>query len=347
MLVVTCKDVDTTGKSYYGETALFFMDIYGNACNVGSAKKGEGPMHACEWLPNEAVQGYGGFLTLSGRMPAALTLYDKKAEPVYSFGEANVNSIYLNPYGTLVAVAGFGNLSGEVQVWNLQQRTLISHFEAAHTTAFDWTSDALHMVAATHYERLKVDNGFKIFDYLGKQLHHELCKSPEASDVHTGLGQHLYSIVALPNNGSWAEPTISPTAKGKILAEQPSTKYVPPFLRQENKGDQLEPPPFGAKKPFVNNAKQPLSKGNKVINNGNRTSLVKQQPGQTKQPPALTNEVPSGERRLKNLNKKLAQIQQLKAQVAEGKTLEKNQLDKIQNEDKLLQEISALSISVK
>ena len=47
---------------------------------------------------------------------------------------------------------------------------------------------------------------------------------------------------------------------------------------------------------------------------------------------------------MRNLKKKLYQIEKLKEQVAAGKILEKNQLDKITTETELLEQIRKLEV---
>ena len=50
------------------------------------------------------------------------------------------------------------------------------------------------------------------------------------------------------------------------------------------------------------------------------------------------------EKKVRNLKKKLHQIEKLKGQVAQGKTLEKNQMDKIASENDLIEEIKRLEL---
>ena len=52
------------------------------------------------------------------------------------------------------------------------------------------------------------------------------------------------------------------------------------------------------------------------------------------------------EKKLKGVQKKLKAVDDLKAQKAAGKTLEKNQLEKIQTEDALKKEVDALNAQI-
>ena len=51
-------------------------------------------------------------------MPSRTTLFDHRASPIYEFGEAARNIVKFNPRGRLMYVAGFGNLSGEIVLFN-------------------------------------------------------------------------------------------------------------------------------------------------------------------------------------------------------------------------------------
>ncbi|CAJ0962531.1 unnamed protein product, partial [Ranitomeya imitator] len=55
---------------------------------------------------------------------------------------------------------------------------------------------------------------------------------------------------------------------------------------------------------------------------------------------------PETDKKIKNLKKKLKAIEQLKDLQASGKSLEKNQIDKMQKEDTLLKELEDLELGV-
>lgn len=285
LLAQTFKEVDSSGKSYYGETALYFMDLKGTAVSIMGKK--EGSVHSSEWLAKSDQ-----FVAISGRMPANVALYNHRGEAVFQFGEASVNAAYINPFGNLIAFTGFGNLSGDVHVWNLKTRTLVSHFQAPNNTYFSWLPDGLHLLGGTHYARLKVDNGFKTFDHLGNQLSHHLCPEKE----------YMFKIVAIPNGDAFAEPEIAANVKGKVLKEQPVQKYIPPHLR----------------------TKEDAARMKKAM---------------TATPDDIR------EKKIKNINKKLQQIEALKQAAAEGKQLERNQLEKITKERELIRELEAVRLS--
>lgn len=61
-------------------------------------------------------------------MPAKATLFNTKCEPVFELGTGPRNSIYYNPHGNILLLGGFGNLRGQVEVWNMNNRKKIGNF---------------------------------------------------------------------------------------------------------------------------------------------------------------------------------------------------------------------------
>lgn len=120
-------DVDASGASYYGKQTLHFMNLKGDSCTVPLSK--EGPIHSHEWSPkgNE-------FCVVYGYMPAKATFFNLKCDPVFEVAEASRNSIYFNPFGNIVLLGGFGNLRGNVEVWDAKDKKLITSFQAPDTT---------------------------------------------------------------------------------------------------------------------------------------------------------------------------------------------------------------------
>ena len=107
-MVFTHTDVDATGKSYYGETSLYFLSITGNFdCRVELPQAG--PIHDVAWSPNAKE-----FIVVYGSMPARATLFDHRAAPMYELGTGARNTIKYSPTGRFFFIAGFGNLAGEL-----------------------------------------------------------------------------------------------------------------------------------------------------------------------------------------------------------------------------------------
>lgn len=124
---MTSTDVDASGASYYGKQALYFLSTKGDSCSVPLSK--EGPIHAVQWSPkgNE-------FCVIYGYMPSKATFFNMKCDAVFEVKEAARNSIYYNPFGNIILLAGFGNLRGSVEVWDAIDKKLITTFQAPDST---------------------------------------------------------------------------------------------------------------------------------------------------------------------------------------------------------------------
>ena len=66
--------------------------------------------------------------------------------------------IYSSLTFELLCLAGFGNLAGHVEFWDLKQKKEISKFKAPDTTNFAWSADGEHILTATVSPRLRVGN---------------------------------------------------------------------------------------------------------------------------------------------------------------------------------------------
>lgn len=157
VLLNCSSDVDKSGKSYYGEQSLQFMDSSGGSCGVHLSKAG--PIHSASWTPT----GLSQFIVIYGTIPAKASLFNIKCDVVFDFGEpAMVNTISFNPFGNLVALSGFGNLRGGVHVWDVEKKIKITHFDSPDTTDLSWSPDGIKILTATTAPRLRVGNGIKV-----------------------------------------------------------------------------------------------------------------------------------------------------------------------------------------
>jgi len=104
-------------------------------------------------------------------MPARTVLFDLKANPVHSFEPKPRNFIAYQPQGRLFLNAGFGNLTGTIDIWDLKSRKKVSEFQAPNSTTCEWSPDGRYILTGTLSPRLRVDNGVKVWWCTGKLLH--------------------------------------------------------------------------------------------------------------------------------------------------------------------------------
>lgn len=215
---MTSTEVDKTGASYYGKQTLHYMASNGSTAMVTFSK--EGPIYNVEWSPKGTE-----FVAIYGFMPSKATVFNLKCEPVFELGTAPRNSIYFNPHGNILLLAGFGNLRGQVEIWDIEKRKQISKFDAPDTTLLQWCPDGTHFLTATTAPRLRIGNGYKIWHYSGTLLHEKLWPQ----------GEELYDVCwksVLP--GTFNEPTISYQKVEGITTTQPQASkqaYRPPGAR--------------------------------------------------------------------------------------------------------------------
>ncbi|GAX75533.1 hypothetical protein CEUSTIGMA_g2976.t1 [Chlamydomonas eustigma] len=231
VLVLAFTDFDVTNQSYYGEQKLHYLPSdpakSDKACTVDLK---EGPVHDVQW---SATGDY--FAVVAGFIPSKVMLYDANCKPVYDFGSGPYNTIRWNPFGRFLAVAGFGNLPGDIIFYDKKASGTCKQMGAVRCPAVtaEWSPDGRHLLTATTAPRLRVDNGYKVFTYYGQQ-------------VSTQSFPTLYEAAWLPAPpGTFQDRPQSPSrltasASGSSAGQGPATAavpapraagYVPPHLR--------------------------------------------------------------------------------------------------------------------
>ncbi|XP_062988157.1 eukaryotic translation initiation factor 2A isoform X1 [Elgaria multicarinata webbii] len=352
VLVIASTEVDKTGASYYGEQTLHYIATNGESAVVQLPKNG--PIYDATWNPNATE-----FCVVYGFMPAKATIFNLKCDPVFDFGTGPHNAAYYSPQGHILVLAGFGNLSGQLDVWDVKNYKPISKPQASDSTYFAWCPDGEHIVTATCSPRLRVGNGYKIWHYTGSVLYrYEVQQNAE-----------LWQVAWQPFlDGVFpAKPVTYQAVPSKVPKDEPKAAqaYRPPALRNKpvtsSKLHEDEPPQN--MRPQSKTSDKPLSKT--ALKNQRRheaKKVAKQEaraegnqeiapslPVQNEfhnTAPSVTSGDPEVDKKIKNLRKKLKAIEQLKDQAATGKQLEKNQLEKIQKEAALLKELEDLELGV-
>ncbi|EGF84373.1 hypothetical protein BATDEDRAFT_18651 [Batrachochytrium dendrobatidis JAM81] len=336
VLVFTHTDVDVTGKSYYGETSLYYLSITGNFdCKVTLDKPG--PVHDVCWAPNAKE-----FVVVYGTMPAKATLFDHRANPMYEFGNAARNQVKFNSHGRFLFIGGFGNLAGDMDIWDRRSFKKMCTIKASNSSSCDWAPDGKHIMTSTLYKRLKVDNGIKIWHYTGALVHqvqvkemHQTSWMPASRDLW-------------PDRASLSPPPPSIASCAPAVSEG---KYRPPGARNTASStnfydrdaiDRGVVSTRGKRVPgaYIPGATPEHERKNKTVQNGTTDS-----------PAPITSGVIPGsnveaEKRIKLISKKLKQIEDLKQKKDTGVTLELTQIQKIESEESLRAEMEKLTLSI-
>jgi translation initiation factor 2A len=98
---------------------------------------------------------------------------DQKGNVTQELGTLPRNFVAFNAQGRLLCLAGFGNLAGQVDIWDLQHKKKHSSFNAPNSSQCDWSPDGRYLMCATVSPRLRVDNGVRIFHCSGELVHVE------------------------------------------------------------------------------------------------------------------------------------------------------------------------------
>lgn len=168
LIVLAQTEVDKSGKSYYGETTLYLLSANGGFDSRIDLDK-DGPIHDVTWSPNSKEFG-----VVYGYMPAKTTIFNTKANATHDFALGPRNTILFSPHGNFVLVAGFGNLAGQMDIYDMENDyQKICTIEASNASVCEWSPDGKHILTATTSPRLRVDNGVRIWHVGGGLMYNE------------------------------------------------------------------------------------------------------------------------------------------------------------------------------
>lgn len=110
------------------------------------------------------------FIVIAGNQPAVATLYDKDCNALFEFGKRYRNTIRFCPFSQLLLIGGFGNLKGEIDVWNLDSLEQVGKARSDCAIDIEYAPDGKHLMTSVIYARVKVDNQISIFNGCGKRV---------------------------------------------------------------------------------------------------------------------------------------------------------------------------------
>jgi translation initiation factor 2A len=168
LIVLAQTEVDKTGKSYYGETTLYVLSANGGFDSRITLDK-DGPIHDVTWSPNSKEFG-----VVYGYMPAKTTIFNQRAVATHTFPLGPRNTILFSPTGRFVLVAGFGNLAGQMDIYDLEKDyRKICTIEGGNPSVCEWSPDSRYILTATTSPRLRVDNGIRLWHVGGGIMYNE------------------------------------------------------------------------------------------------------------------------------------------------------------------------------
>ncbi|CAH8834625.1 unnamed protein product [Trichobilharzia szidati] len=250
-----------------------------------------------------------------------------------------------------------------MSVWNFTTHEQLSSFKTVDVTSVQWLPDGEHLIFSTTTPRLRVNNGFGIWHYSGKQLSYQPVERravprPATMDLPAAIDHELYqvSIVSPAKLGPPPEPKSFMSAANSTVnasVNKPASVYVPPSLRNRSAvaiqamkasaiGDSTKLP--------VNADKNSKNKQSNAVNTNKSVNNSVVSKGKNNNDATTTGAIhqtasdPKNQKQVNQICKKLSQIEKLKEEQASGKALAFNQLEKIATEQELRDELARLCL---
>ncbi|SBS87144.1 eukaryotic translation initiation factor eIF2A, putative, partial [Plasmodium ovale curtisi] len=160
LLLQIHTQIDKEKQSYYGSSNLYFIDTL--TCKDVNIMTNKGLIYDTIWSYNQ-----NKFYVCKGEIPAEIVLYDKNGNISYSYGRHKYNTLKLNCNEKLLLTGGFGNLSGDISIWNTSNKKEVTKTKSSCAVICEFFNDGKHFLTATTHPRLRVDNNIKIYKYNG------------------------------------------------------------------------------------------------------------------------------------------------------------------------------------
>jgi len=349
-LLLTAAEMDKSGTSYYGEQMLFYLNTKGDSTRITFSKQGN--IHSVAWCPN----GHE-FFAVYGTMPSKATLFNHKCDPVAEFDSGARNTVLVNPVGNVALLGGFGNISGRLEMWDIGNRKMINDTECPDATSLAWSPCGQYLLTSTNSPRLRVNNGHKVWHYTGALQYDQSVQEqyaamwipdPEAAKPFAVKMKPVQAIESDIKSAS-KQRYIPPSQRAAMAAGQAVPNHTnKKFLSQHDQPETASEPQLS--KAAIKNKKKKEAKKKRSDDDwrdGKDPEAFDKPPVEVVKAAGADVQMtgdPEKDKKIKNIKKKLDAIAKLKLEQTTGKVLEKNQLDKVATENKLIEELEALSI---
>lgn len=167
-------------------------------------------------------------------MPAKTTIFNLRGVAKHNFPLSPRNTIQFSPHGRFVLVAGFGNLAGQMDLYDMDKNFhKIATVEASNASVCAWSPDGQYILTATTSPRLRVDNGVRLWHVSGSLMYNE--EMTELYDVTwrpQALSQH-------PLGDPFTKPPVAHPSATEYLSTRkapvkPAGAYRPPGARGQS-----------------------------------------------------------------------------------------------------------------
>lgn len=374
LLVAAKTDVDKSGKSYYGSTTLHFVSPRA-APDAALALDEDGPVHEWSWSPDGSK-----FVVIYGYMPARATLFDAKCNKLAEFGKAARNTARWSPCSRLLALGGFGNLNGQIDIWDVSKVLKVGSCQASCASSLDWSPDSAYLLAAVLSPKIRVDNGVTVFRYNGSVVGHLAVEKLYQAAWRPGRLEDFALVrirpakTAAAASSSGGSPGLGSRGGAAAPAGGKPAIYQPPSrrgmgagpvnaLREEDeeseKPKKYTAPGQGGNKEarkkaapelpvgFIaesKTAKRNKQRRQRKKNTGEEESEASQQQQQQQDETQGAVTAEDAAKKAKAIEKKLRQIAGLREKQAAGATLDADQLQKVAAEADLRDQLQKLKL---
>ncbi|BFU21798.1 eukaryotic translation initiation factor EIF2a, putative [Entamoeba histolytica HM-1:IMSS-B] len=184
LLATTSTDFDETGHNYYGTSMLHSLYISENSNSSVIESKLDKTLYKTptnnvftQTLIQTQVQDVsfdptGNFLAiLYGTQPSKLVLFDtSNMNQIFSIQSCFFNTISFSYNSQFLAIAGFGNLPGDVEIYDTKDFKRVCKFASQCTTEWTWSNDNASIICGHCLPRRHFDNRIERFGIDGRKI---------------------------------------------------------------------------------------------------------------------------------------------------------------------------------
>jgi len=264
---------------------------------------------------------------------------------VFQFSEAHRNTILWSPHGRFLCLGGFGNLSGDMDFWDINKKAIMGSAKATCAVDFSWSPDGRHFMTASLSPRMKVDNGITIYTYYGEKVLEKKYTELYAAKWRPYL---LDVYPDRPQSPSLKDRTKSET-KTNAAEKKTFVAYRPPGATSSRVADMMraERAGSGPKKmaptgPVMSKAAK--RKERKKLAEAAKAALTPPAPGHDMSLQQQSeSQYSDKDKTLRKLKKQLKQIAEIEKKKLVGTELNEQQLGKLEKKAELEREFAELS----
>lgn len=169
VLCQSLADFDATNKSYFGESRLYLLSVDGKV-DTAVTMNNDTNIVDVGWNPAGTE-----FVAIGGHQPATAALFDVRGKPICTIGTGPYNTVRWNPQGRFILLAGFGNLPGDIRLWERSTTdkacTAMGATRSECSVLVEWAPCGRFFLTASVAPRMRVDNRISVFTYYAREVH--------------------------------------------------------------------------------------------------------------------------------------------------------------------------------